>query len=159
YFMKREADRLPSLAGGWRLSAWWAFARDPWWVLGLALQIVGFALYVLALRWAPISVVHTALNGGIALFVILSVIGLGERPRRVEWAGVVVITIGLVLLSLSLSSDATPTGIVRGMLPFSLTLLALCVLGFFVDRAPRRAVGLSVASGLFLGLGSVYTKC
>jgi hypothetical protein len=158
YFMKREADRLPSLAGGWRPAAWWAFVRDPWWLFGVGLQIAGFSLYVLALRWAPLSIVHTALNAGIALFVILTVLGLGERPRALEWVGVAVVTTALILLSLSLPSGPTASGSVRAMLPFSLGLLGLSVLGLLVDPAPRRPIGLSVATGIMLGLGSVYTK-
>src|SRR5262245_36487033 len=79
YLLKREAERLPSLEGGRRLVAWWAFVRDPWWLLGLGLQVLGYGLYLLALRSTPLSIVHTALNGGIVLFVALSVIGLRER--------------------------------------------------------------------------------
>jgi hypothetical protein len=64
YFMKRQAEHLPSLGGGWRPSAWWAFVHDPWWVAGVLLQIVSYAMYLAALRGAPLSVVHTALNAG-----------------------------------------------------------------------------------------------
>ena len=56
YFLKREAERLPSLEGGWRLAALSAFVRDPWWLLGVALQVVGYGFYLLALRSAPLSI-------------------------------------------------------------------------------------------------------
>jgi multidrug transporter EmrE-like cation transporter len=158
YLMKREADRLPSLAGGWRLTAWWAFVRDGWWLLGVALQTVGYGLYLVALRGAPLSVVHTALNGGIAFFVLLSVVGLGEQVRPIEWVGVVTVTAGLVALSLSLSSDAPGSAVAHGSLPFSLAMVTLSAVALVVDRAPHRPIGLSVASGLILGLGSVYAK-
>jgi uncharacterized membrane protein len=157
YFMKRAADRLPSLAG-WQPAAWWAWVRDPWWLLGVGLQIAGFGLYVLALRWAPLSIVHTALNAGIALFVILAVLGLGERPSAREWVGVAAVTVALILLSVSLSSAPASSGTVHAMLPFSLALLALCGLGLLIDPTPRRPIGLSVATGILLGLGSVFTK-
>jgi len=158
YFMKREAERLPSLDGGWRLGVWLAFIRNRWWILGLVLQIGGFALYLAALSAAPLSIVHTVMNGGIALFVVLAVFGLGERVRPAEWLGVSVITVSLIVLSISLSAAPAASGVAHGILPFSLALFLLSVLAIVIDPAPRRAIGLSVASGLLLGLGSVYAK-
>ncbi len=158
YFMKRQAVRLPSLEGGWRLKAWWAFVRDPWWLFGVALQVVGYALYLWALRDAPLSIVHTALNGGIAFFVLLSVVGLGERVRPLEWLGVSTVTAGLIALSASLSSVPAGSSVAHGTVPFSLGLVVLAVLALVVDPVPRRVIGLSIASGLVLGLASVYAK-
>jgi multidrug transporter EmrE-like cation transporter len=157
YLMKREAERLPSLGGGWRWTAWWAFVRDPWWIAGLALQILGYALYLLALRAAPLSIVSAAMNGGIALFVIFAVVGMGESVRALEWVGVALVMVALVVLSASVADApaSRPSG--SGLLPFSLTVLALSAGAVLAQRA-RRAVGLSVASGLLLGLGSVYAK-
>lgn len=158
YVMKRQAERLPSLAGGWRLSAWRAFVRNPLWLLGVALQTGGYGLYLAALRAAPLSVVHTALNGGIVLFVLLAVVGLGERLRASEWLGVVCITAGLIALGLSFANGGAPPGVARGTVPFSLVLIALSVLALVGDSAPGRAIGLSVACGLMLGLASVFAK-
>jgi len=158
YFMKREAERLPALGGGWRFAAWSAFVRDRWWLRGLALQITGFALYLAALRAAPLSIVHTAMDGGIALFVLLAVIGLGERMRAVEWLGVSAIVAGLVALGVSLSTGATGQPLGHGFVTFSLVLATLAGVALIADRTVPRAIGLSVASGLALGLGSVYAK-
>jgi len=158
YFMKRAAERLPSLGGGWRLAAWWAFMRDGWWLSGLLMQVAGYGLYFLSLRAAPLSIVHAVLNGGIALFVLLAVLGLGEDPRPVEWFAVVVITVSLVILSLSLASTPVVGAAEHGTLPFSLAVLALTVLALALDPRPHRAIGLSIASGLILGLAAVYAK-
>jgi len=158
YFMKREAERLPSLGGGWRLAAWWAFFRNGWWLLGLLLQIAGYGLYFLSLRVAPLSIVHAALNGGIALFVLLAVFGLGEDPRPVEWFAVVVITVSLIILSLSLASAPAVSAAEHGTLLFSLVVLALAALAMAVDPQSDRTIGLSAASGLILGLAAVYAK-
>jgi multidrug transporter EmrE-like cation transporter len=158
YFMKREAERLPSLGGGWRLAAWWAFIRNGWWLLGLLLQIAGYGLYLLSLRAAPLSIVHAVLNGGIALFVLLAVLGLGEDPRPVEWLAVVVITVSLIILSLSLASTPAVSAAEHGTMLFSLAVMALATLALAVDRQPGRTMGLSIASGLVLGLAAVYAK-
>ncbi len=158
YFTKRAAEGLPSLAGGWRLAAWWAFVRDPWWMLGLLLQIAGFGLYLFTLSFAPLSIVHTALIGGIAFFVLLSVIGLGETVRPIEWAGVGLVVTALFALSLTLSGAPSARPGQRGMLPFSVVLLGLTAAAVFADQRPGRATGLSVGSGLMLGLGSMFAK-
>jgi uncharacterized membrane protein len=158
YFMKRQAERLPSLDGGWRLTAWWAFVQDPLWVLGLLLQIVGYGLYLAALRDAPLSVVHTALNGGVALFVLMAVVGLGERLRPFEWLGVCCVTAGLLALGLTLADNAPSSAVAHGTAPLSLVLVILSVLALMFDPAPGRAIGLSIASGLVLGLSAVFAK-
>jgi multidrug transporter EmrE-like cation transporter len=158
YFMKREAERLPSLGGGWRLAAWWAFMRDGWWLAGLLLQVAGYGLYFLSLRAAPLSIVHAVQNGGIALFVLLAVFGLGEDPRPIEWFAIAVITVSLVILSLSLASAPAVSAAEHGTLPFSLAVLALAALALAVDREPGRTIGLSIAGGLVLGLAAVYAK-
>ncbi len=158
YLMKRQAERLPSLAWGWRLAAWAAFLRDPVWLGGVALQIVGYGLYFVALHSAPLSVVHTALNGGIGLFVICAVVGLGEEPRPAEWLGVALVTASLIALSASLSSGPVAQGAPHDVAFFSLVMLALAALAWLADRQPHRTVSLSVASGLLLGLASVYAK-
>ncbi len=158
YFMKRQAERLPSLGGGWRPSAWWAFVQDPWWVCGVVLQIAGYAMYLAALRGAPLSVVHTALNGGVALFVVLAVLGLGERVRGLEWVGVAAVVAGLIALGVSLSGAAAPTRPPHNTSLFSLMLVGVALLALPLDRAPGRAIGLSVASGLTLGLSGIFAK-
>jgi drug/metabolite transporter (DMT)-like permease len=158
YFMKRAAERLPSLGGGWRPSAWWAFVRDGWWMLGLVLQLGGYGLYLAVIRHAPLSIVHTALNGGIAFFVVLAMIGLGERVRRWEWIGIGAVVTGLIALGLSFSNEDAAGGMAHGTVEFSAAIVSGAVLALLADRQPGRAIGLSVASGLLLGLASVYAK-
>ena len=158
YLMKRQAERLPSLQGGWHLAAWWAFIRDPLWVLGVALQTGGYGLYLTALRAAPLSVVHTALNGGIVLFVLLAVVGLGERVRAVEWLGVSCVVLGLIALGASLTGDAPAAASAQGMVFFATAVVGLALLALAIDASPGRAIGLSIATGLFLGLASVFAK-
>lgn len=158
YFMKRQAERLPSLHGGWLLTAWWAFVRDPLWVFGVVLQVVGYGMYLTALRFAPLSVVHTALTGGIALFVILAVVGLGERVRPIEWLGVSGVVLGLIVLGASLSEHTSSSTAIMSPSVFTFVSVAIATIALVFDPAPGRPVGLSVATGVFLGLASVFAK-
>ena len=118
----------------------------------------GYGLYLTALREAPLSVVHTALNGGIVLFVLLAVVGLGERVRPVEWLGVCCVVLGLIALGASLTGDAPPNATAHGIVFFAAAVAGLAVLALAIDASPGRAIGLSIATGLFLGLASVFAK-
>lgn len=157
FLMKRQIDRLAAPNGERRAVPWSAVLRDPRWQLGVALQPVGYGLYILALQRAPLSVVHVMLSGGVVLFVFLAVFGLGERARPLEWAGVFLIIVALLVLGAA-AVDAPLSSGAHGLPAFSLGVLALAALAFLVDRSPRRPLGLSVASSLVLGLGSVFAK-
>ena len=159
YFMKRQAERLPSLGGGWRPSSWLAFARDPKWVLGVVLQVGGYGLYLTALRHTPLSVVHTALNGGIAFFVVLAVFGLKEKPQPIEWLGVLAVAVGLLTLGLSSGPDTqTDAAGAVGATVFATLTIAAAIAALLIDARPGRSAGLSIASGLTLGLAGLCAK-
>jgi hypothetical protein len=129
FLMKRQIDRLSAPNGERRAVPWSAVLRDPRWQLGVALQPV----------------------------VFLAVIGLGERARPLEWAGVFLIIVALLVLGAA-AVDAPLSSSAHGLPAFSLGVLGLAALAFLVDRSPRRPLGLSVASSLVLGLGSVFAK-
>ena len=63
-----------------------AWVRDPVWIGGLAVQAAGYALYMAALARAPVSMMAVAMQGGIALFVVLAVVFLGERAPNLGMA-------------------------------------------------------------------------
>ena len=159
YLMKRQAERLPSLGGGWRIDGWVAFARDPLWIAGVILQIGGYGLYLTALRETPLSIVHTALNGGIALFVVLAVLGLGEEPRPLEWLGAAAVALGLMALGASSlpETQGVGTGVVSTA-AFAVVTIGAALAALTLDPRAGRSVGLSVASGLMLGLAALYAK-
>ncbi len=158
YYMKREAEGLPPIRGGLSAKAWAAFARNRWWVFGVALQTFAYGVYILALRWAPLSIVHTAMDGGIAVFVLMAVIGLGERLRGVEWVGVVAVTIGLVLLGSTLEEHASAPAAGLSITFFSVLSIGISVFAVWGDRRPRREIGWAVAAGVLLGLAGLFAK-
>jgi uncharacterized membrane protein len=157
--MKSRAASLPE-ARGWKvLSAIAAWLRDPVWLGGLGLQTGGYALYVIALSGAPISMAAVMMQGGIALFVVFSVVFLHERAHAREWAGIAAIVLGAILLSVSLSAGAPQAAMDWP------TLVALSVICAALAAAPSMAKRLSqngsagaIASGLAIGLGALYTK-
>lgn len=158
YVMKIRAAVLPSLGAGFRWQAWSVFVRDPGWLSGLGLQTLGYALYFYVLRFAPLSLVHAALTGGLVLFLLLSVFLRGERAGVREWAGALAITVGLVCLGLSLDDEGSWRPTQADLWLFSATCVAFAALAVAADRTPARSIGTSIAAGLVLGLAAVFAK-
>jgi drug/metabolite transporter (DMT)-like permease len=158
YLMKREAPSLPALSGGVRWRAWGAFLTNRVWLAGLLLQTAGYGVYLTVLRFAPLSLVHTALTGGLVLFLMLAVSILGERPARREWIGGLTVTTALVLFGLSLDDDPAPGAEPVGLWWFVGSQLVLAVLAIVFDRRPGRPVGYAIAGGLVLGLSGIFAK-
>jgi drug/metabolite transporter (DMT)-like permease len=157
--MKSRAYRLPIAQGTGTWQAMVVWLRDPIWAAGLLIQTLGYALFVLSLAEAPISLVSVVMQGGIALFVLFAVIFLGERARASEWAGIAITILGMLLLAISLTSgEAQSPTENRTMILMS---VILCVAGYVPLRTRRfieNGVGAAIFSGVVFGLASLYTK-
>jgi uncharacterized membrane protein len=105
--MKTRSTHLPIAAGANVIGAIAAWLRDPMWIGGLGVQTAGWACYVIAVSRAPVSMVAVMGQGGIALFVVASVVVLGERATLREWAGIGAIVFGMLMLTLSLNGGET----------------------------------------------------
>ena len=97
--------------------------RHPWrslrllfanrrWLFAFMIGITGWALYILALRLAPLSLVQTVSAGGLALLAVLAQRAEGVPLPPREWLGVGLAIVGLVFLSVSLAggSSGSSTG-------------------------------------------------
>lgn len=157
--MKSRAYRLPMAQGRGTLRAILDWLRDPIWTGGLLIQTLGYALFVLSLAEAPISLVSVMMQGGIALFVLFAVVFLGERARPSEWAGIAITILGMLLLALSLSSnEAQAPSEARAMTVLSVLLLVAGYLPLRMHRFLENGVGAAIFSGVVFGLASLYTK-
>jgi drug/metabolite transporter (DMT)-like permease len=157
--MKRRAEVLPPARGAGSLRAVLAWITDLRWLASIAIQTLGYALYVVALAGAPVSMVAVMMQGGIALFVVFAVLFLHERARPREWAGIGAIVFAMVMLALSLpagEAGANPDG------PMLIALtIALAAAGLAPMMAPqmrRSGAAAAIFSGVAFGLGSLYTK-
>lgn len=138
--------------------------RSKWWSIGWGVAAVGFALHVVALSLAPISVGQAVLAGGLVFLAVLAERFFGFHLGRRQWIG-----IGLVAASLSLltvtgggGGNAHSGYSVVGMILFEgiavVVGLAL-VLSHLIDRLPvQRGVLLGIAAGLGFGISDVAVK-
>ena len=153
----RVIGRLPSLVTG--------CFKDPLWLLGLFFQPLGYGFYLWALEIAPLNIIQTTMSSGVVIFVVFAVCFLGERLRRLEWGAIGAVVVGMILLGISLSPDADGSQSLidpRVVFWLSLILIGLSAMAWFAMATPRRpnrkGMALGIASGLLLGLASIYAK-
>ena len=157
--VKSRAEELPAAQGARALRAILSWLRDPVWLCGLGIQMLGYAFYVVALAGAPVSLVAVMMQGGIALFVLFAMVFLGESASTREWAGLGGIFAAIVLLSLSLQGGAAQ-GATDAFALGVLTAVAIiaAALPSSADRLRKNGTAAAIASGIAFGLGTLYAK-
>jgi multidrug transporter EmrE-like cation transporter len=157
--MKSRSARLPMAAGANTIGAVVVWLRDPVWIGGLGVQTAGWAFYVIAVSRAPVSMVAVMGQGGIALFVVASVMILGERASPREWVGIATIVFGMLMLTLSLQGGEIESAFEAGTLLIFTALLALVGLApMAVARLNASGAAAAILSGVAFGLGALFTK-
>src|SRR3954470_11802149 len=140
------AAALPALSLRRPLHSARALLTDRSWLFGFALESGGFALYVVALALAPLTLVQSIAAGGIGILALASARLGRRRLGRHERAGVFVSMFGLLALAVSLAggsgegSGGSTTGIV-------LWLAATGGAAVIVLAVGQRVGGLAVAEG------------
>jgi len=131
------------------------------WLVGMLTGLGGWVLYVAALAIAPLSLVQAASAGGVGLLALLSWRAAGGRRPQAEVLGVVLATVGLVLLGASLAGG-TPTShhgtwaSVAVWTGASLAVAACLAFGGLRRRSGGAALGLS--AGVLYAAGDTATK-
>jgi hypothetical protein len=133
--------------------------RDPVWISGLGLQFLGFGIYLVAVAFAPISLVAVVMQGGIALFVAMSVVFLGERASIREWAGIGAIGIAMLMLSLSLGAGTPESRLdLRALAALSAAGAVATIVPLLAARGRNYGAAAAVAAGILFGFGGIFTK-
>ena len=142
----RHAEMRPNLDA--RLFV--QLARQLPYVGGLALDLIGFAASVLALRTLPLFMVQSAIAGSVGVTAIGASIAFGVRLLRYERAALVALVVGFALLAVS----ALPEHAVTLGRPGRWLLVGgvgvVLVAGAFSARLDDRkaAIGLALTAGL-----------
>jgi hypothetical protein len=80
--------------------------RHPWYVAGLACDLLGWLASLVALRALPLFTVQALLAGSLVVTVLLARVVLHARLRRVDGVAVGVVVAALVVLALAAGPDA-----------------------------------------------------
>jgi hypothetical protein len=145
------ASALPPLSLRRPLRSLLSLFRCRSWSIGFFGGIAGWALYVVALKVAPLSVVQAASAGGIGVLALGS-----TRLDAAERIGVGAALAGLLLLALSLGSHAgTGHGVASAVAGW---MIASAVTAGIVARGLPGGAGLGTAAGVLYAAGDVGTK-
>jgi len=108
----------PSLVAG--------LLRRPAFWLAIALNLVGFALHVTALRLLPLFVAQAGISASLAVTAVLAVRLLGDRLRGIEQVAVLGVCVGLAMLSIAAgkAGESSPDGAMTAVLLAAVLLVA-----------------------------------
>jgi hypothetical protein len=155
------AAALPALSLRRPLHSVQALLTDRSWLLGFALEGGGFALYVVALALAPLTLVQSVTAGGIGILAFASARMSRRRLGRHELAGVLFSTLGLLALAVSLaggSGEGSGGSTSRILLWLAATAAAAVVVLAFGRSFGALAVAEGLAGGLFFSIGDISVK-
>lgn len=139
--------------------------RSKWWSVGWGVAAVAFALHVVALTLAPISIGQAVLAGGLVFLAVLAERFFGFELGRRQWVGIALVAVSLSLLTLTGGGGgggAHSGYSLTGMIVFE--AIAICVGVLLVvlhvtERLPlQRGILLGVAAGLGFGISDVAIK-
>jgi drug/metabolite transporter (DMT)-like permease len=139
--------------------------RSRWWSIGWGVAAVAFALHVVALSLAPISIGQAVLAGGLVFLAVLAERFFGFDLGRRQWVGIGLVALSLALLTLTGGGGgggAHAGYSLAGMLIFECVAVAVGVLlvcSHLIDRVRAQpGVLLGVAAGLAFGISDVAIK-
>jgi len=163
-YKHRGANCAPTVCVRHPLRSGRALFASKWFAFGMAIAAGAFALHVVALAFAPLSVVQAVLSTGVVMLAVLADRLFGFRVSRRQWVGVGLTALGLVLLVVTLptQSGSHSSFHLGGMIAFEAGLLAL---GALLISGPRiglpshhHGLLLGAASGVLFGVSDVAIK-
>ncbi|MFI8880091.1 hypothetical protein [Streptomyces sp. NPDC055243] len=124
-------------------------------VVGLALDGLGFLLQIVALRSIPIYAVGAALAASLAVTAVVASRLLRVRLSGVEWAAVGVVCAGLAMLGLASGDEGEGAGSTTLRYVMLGVAVGVLVLGALAGRLPGRGRALALGLGAGFGFGVV----
>jgi hypothetical protein len=157
----RASNTLPTISLRHPLTALRLLFTNISWVAGYLVGIAGWGLYIVALLFAPISLVQATAAGGIGLLALFVWRISLVRLTRVEQAAVWACLAGLALVCVSFAGGI-PKPVVAGPRTVLIWIGVMLVAALLAWRPGsglmRPGAGLGVAAGLCYAAGDVSTK-
>jgi len=122
-------------------------------VSGLAIDLLGWALSLVALRTLPLFAVQSAVSASVGVTAVGAAVFLHERLRREQVVAVVVLLIGLTLLGFSAAAEGPGDITSTGQALLVAGVVVITVAGIVVARTKRPGTGaaLGALAGLAFG--------
>ena len=136
--------------------------RSPVWLIGYGAGWVGWGVYILALLFAPLSLVQGVAAGGIGVLALLVQVVGQVRLTRGEWLAVEASMLGLVLIAATVGYQPHVHAHNRGIEAVLIALSVLVLLGGLVFATAARlsnwGSALGAVAGVCFAAGDVATK-
>lgn len=160
----RKATQAEPARPAFSLALLWLLIRHrPVWAAGIAAMVVEFVLQVLALANGPVSMVQLLVVLELPFCLVLSRLILGGRLQSREWSAIAAMTLGIVILLLTLSPHGgSPNSInlITWLLGLTATIAAIAAV-LLVGRRTRPAARTAlagIAAGMTAGMIAVLVK-
>jgi drug/metabolite transporter (DMT)-like permease len=160
---QRQAAAVPESAAG-RPRLLFLLARQPLWLLGIAVQIGGFAAHVAALRSAPLATVQMLMSAELVVAVVIVRVWSRRPLSRASWAAALTVVAAIAAFLALTSPGRTHTAghpdyaVAAGLGAATTGAAALAAAAVGLRAAGRRrAVLLAVAAGLADSCSAVVT--
>jgi drug/metabolite transporter (DMT)-like permease len=163
FLLKRQLAFLPRIGEESWIKTIRAFANCTPWLAAQGIQIFGTSMHSIAVGLAPLSVVQPINAAGVCLLVILAVTRLKEKASPVDWAGIVSIIIGVLMLGVTLIKTPAKVQNYRPViLWFFITLMLVTsiatLISAFLRKDDRASSFLGIGVGVLVGLTAVFMK-
>jgi hypothetical protein len=160
---QRQAAAAPQSSAG-RFRLLFLLARQPLWLLGIAVQIGGFAAHAVALRSGPLATVQMVVAAELVVAVVIVRIWSGRPLGRASWAAALTVVAAVAaFLALTSSGHGHAAGNPHVLMAAGLGAaatgagaVAAAIAGLHA-AGRRRAVLLAVAAGLADSCSAVVT--
>jgi drug/metabolite transporter (DMT)-like permease len=126
------------------------FTRLPF-VVGVALDLLGFVAQFIALRYLAVFVVQAVQAGNLAVTAVVAIPLLGVRLKSREWAAVGAVCVGLVMLAAAAGSESAES--VHRSIEWSFLVASAVILGLGYAAGQVTGRLAPIALGLVTGLG------
>lgn len=128
------------------------------WAIGAAAGMLGWAMHVLALSQAPLSLVQAFVAGGLALTVPLSGRILGRKSTAAENRAVAAMALALALLAIGSGGAAATVFAPWGLVAFLAGAVAVAAIVAVLPLGSGRANALALGGGALYGAADVAIK-
>lgn len=135
--------------------------KRPAYVTGIVVATIGWGFHVGALALAPISVVQTAIAGGLVFLTVIAERVFGHSVSRREWVGVALAAIGLAVLAATFETgDDALSAYEPATLATYLSILTLgaIAIAYFGQRTARAGVLLGASAGTLWAVSDTSIK-
>jgi drug/metabolite transporter (DMT)-like permease len=163
-YKHRGANAAPEVDVRHPLKTVKSLFASKWFAVGMGVALGAWLLHVVALAFAPLSVVQAVLSTGVVILAALADRLFGFDVGRRQWVGVAMTAVGLVLLVLTLpaQSGAHSSYSLVGMLTFEGGMLAIGALLICGPRvgapAHHHGIMLGAAAGVLFGVSDIAIK-